>query len=126
MCSARTRRSFPIASPDRTRTNGKASEPRPAASERRGFRASTSSSHVSRGATHDAGDYRLFIVEAKRFQSHDDRMPLVFCKGRYATLQPTEAPAPLWRSTFTTDRMEVNVLKTGAQHILAAGSQLIG
>lgn len=45
---------------------------------------------------HDAGDHRLFIVEVKRFQSHVERTPLVFCKGRYASLQPTEVAAPLW------------------------------
>jgi flavin reductase (DIM6/NTAB) family NADH-FMN oxidoreductase RutF len=47
-------------------------------------------------ARHDAGDHRLFIMEVKRFRSNNDRMPLVFCKGRYATLQPTEVPALLW------------------------------
>jgi flavin reductase (DIM6/NTAB) family NADH-FMN oxidoreductase RutF len=47
-------------------------------------------------ATHDGGDHALFIAEVKRFRAAPDRHPLVFGKGRYATLQPTEFPAPLW------------------------------
>lgn len=47
-------------------------------------------------AKHDAGDHRLFIVKVERFSASSDRTPLVFCKGRYASLQPTEFTAPLW------------------------------
>jgi flavin reductase (DIM6/NTAB) family NADH-FMN oxidoreductase RutF len=45
---------------------------------------------------HDAGDHKLFIAEVKRFRSANDRKPLVFGKGRYASLQATEFEAPLW------------------------------
>ena len=47
-------------------------------------------------ARHDGGDHMLFIAEVKRFRAHGDRQPLVFGKGRYAALQPTELAAPLW------------------------------
>jgi len=47
-------------------------------------------------ARHDGGDHMLFIAEVKRFRDHGDRQPLVFGKGRYAALQPTEFAAPLW------------------------------
>jgi flavin reductase (DIM6/NTAB) family NADH-FMN oxidoreductase RutF len=47
-------------------------------------------------AKHDGGDHRLFITEVKRFWSCADRKPLVFCKGRYASLQSSELAAPLW------------------------------
>ena len=45
---------------------------------------------------HDAGDHALFIAEVKCFRSSIDRKPLVFSKGRYAALQPTEFVAPFW------------------------------
>ncbi len=45
---------------------------------------------------HDGGDHVLFIAEVKRFRAQGDRQPLVFGKGRYAALQPTEIAAPLW------------------------------
>jgi len=47
-------------------------------------------------ARHDGGDHRLFIGEVKRFHAHADRQPLIFGKGRYAALQPSEVAAPLW------------------------------
>lgn len=47
-------------------------------------------------ARHDGGDHMLFIAQVKRFRAHGDRLPLVFGKGRYAALQPTEFAAPLW------------------------------
>jgi flavin reductase (DIM6/NTAB) family NADH-FMN oxidoreductase RutF len=47
-------------------------------------------------ATHDGGDHTLFIGEVRRFRAAADRQPLVFGKGRYATLQSTEYAAPLW------------------------------
>jgi flavin reductase (DIM6/NTAB) family NADH-FMN oxidoreductase RutF len=47
-------------------------------------------------ATHDAGDHVLFIAMVERFICFEDRQPLVFAKGRYAALQPTEYAAPLW------------------------------
>jgi flavin reductase (DIM6/NTAB) family NADH-FMN oxidoreductase RutF len=47
-------------------------------------------------AKHDGGDHRLFIAIVKRFSSCTDRKPLVFCEGRYATLESTEIAAPLW------------------------------
>lgn len=47
-------------------------------------------------AKHEAGDHTLFIAEVKRFRTYADRQPLVFGKGRYATLQPSELAAPLW------------------------------
>jgi flavin reductase (DIM6/NTAB) family NADH-FMN oxidoreductase RutF len=47
-------------------------------------------------ARHDGGDHTLFIAEVKRFHAHRDRQPLVFGKGRYAALQPSELAAPLW------------------------------
>jgi flavin reductase (DIM6/NTAB) family NADH-FMN oxidoreductase RutF len=47
-------------------------------------------------ARHDAGDHRLFIARVNRFWSVAERRPLVFCKGRYAALEPTEVMAPLW------------------------------
>jgi flavin reductase (DIM6/NTAB) family NADH-FMN oxidoreductase RutF len=47
-------------------------------------------------ARHDAGDHRLFIAKVKCFRASIDRQPLVFSKGRYASLQPTDHAAPLW------------------------------
>jgi flavin reductase (DIM6/NTAB) family NADH-FMN oxidoreductase RutF len=48
-------------------------------------------------ARHDAGDHRLFIAEVADFRVAPDRAPLVFGKGRYASLQAAEAgAAPLW------------------------------
>jgi flavin reductase (DIM6/NTAB) family NADH-FMN oxidoreductase RutF len=47
-------------------------------------------------ARHDGGDHLLFIAEVKRFTINTDRAPLVFSKGRYASLQATEQMAPLW------------------------------
>lgn len=47
-------------------------------------------------ARHDGGDHTLFIAEVKHFRAYGDRLPLVFGKGRYAALQPTELAAPLW------------------------------
>jgi len=47
-------------------------------------------------AKHDGGDHTLFIAEVKCFRTYADRQPLVFSKGRYATLQPSELEAPIW------------------------------
>lgn len=47
-------------------------------------------------ARHAGGDHILFIAEVKRFRAQADRRPLVFGKGRYASLEPTEFAAPLW------------------------------
>ena len=47
-------------------------------------------------ARHDGGDHVLFIAEVKRFTINADRAPLVFSKGRYASLQASEQIAPLW------------------------------
>jgi flavin reductase (DIM6/NTAB) family NADH-FMN oxidoreductase RutF len=47
-------------------------------------------------ARHEGGDHMLLIAEVKRFRTSADRQPLVFGKGWYATLQPTEFAAPLW------------------------------
>lgn len=47
-------------------------------------------------AAHDGGDHRLFIARVVRFTASQDRMPLVFGKGRYAALQSSEFTAPLW------------------------------
>lgn len=47
-------------------------------------------------ARHDGGDHILFIARVKRSLSSADRRPLVFCQGRYATLEPTESVAQLW------------------------------
>jgi flavin reductase (DIM6/NTAB) family NADH-FMN oxidoreductase RutF len=47
-------------------------------------------------ARHDGGDHLLFIAEVERFTVSADRAPLVFSKGHYASLQPTELVAPLW------------------------------
>lgn len=47
-------------------------------------------------ARHEAGDHTLFIGEVKRFRMSADRRPLVFGKGRYASLEPTGIAAPLW------------------------------
>lgn len=47
-------------------------------------------------ARHDGGDHMLFIAEVKRFSAHGDRQPLVFGKGLYGALQPSELAAPLW------------------------------
>ena len=52
--------------------------------------------HCDVWAKHDGGDHRLFIAEVKQFGSSLDRKPLVFCKGRYASLESTEFAAPLW------------------------------
>jgi hypothetical protein len=38
----------------------------------------------------------LFIAEVKSFWASPDRQPLVFSKGHYAALQPTESQAPIW------------------------------
>ena len=45
---------------------------------------------------HDGGDHVLFIAEVNRFTINADRAPLVFSKGRYASLQASEQIAPLW------------------------------
>lgn len=50
----------------------------------------------ARHAVHDGGDHRLFLVRVERFRAHPDRAPLVFAKGRYASLHPGEPAAPLW------------------------------
>lgn len=47
-------------------------------------------------AMHEGGDHMLLIGEVQRFRAFGDRQPLVFGKGRYAALQPTEMTAPLW------------------------------
>ena len=47
-------------------------------------------------AVHEGGDHMLLIGEVKRFRAFGDRQPLVFGKGRYAALQPSEVAAPLW------------------------------
>jgi flavin reductase (DIM6/NTAB) family NADH-FMN oxidoreductase RutF len=47
-------------------------------------------------AMHDTGDHRLFIVEVKTFRTSVDRQPLVFGKGRYASLRATDFAAPIW------------------------------
>ena len=47
-------------------------------------------------AQHDGGDHVLFITVVKRFTIDADRAPLVFSKGRYASLQASEQTAPLW------------------------------
>jgi flavin reductase (DIM6/NTAB) family NADH-FMN oxidoreductase RutF len=47
-------------------------------------------------ARHESGDHTLFIAEVKNFWASPDRQPLVFSKGRYAALQPTEFQAQLW------------------------------
>jgi flavin reductase (DIM6/NTAB) family NADH-FMN oxidoreductase RutF len=47
-------------------------------------------------AMHEAGDHVLFIAKVKYFRSFADRQPLVFGKGRYASMQSTEFTAPLW------------------------------
>jgi flavin reductase (DIM6/NTAB) family NADH-FMN oxidoreductase RutF len=47
-------------------------------------------------ASHAAGDHTLFIAEVKTFRASSDRQPLVFGKGRYASLRPTEFVAALW------------------------------
>ena len=49
-----------------------------------------------RWARYDGGDHALFIAEVKCFRTSIDRNPLVFSKGRYATLQSTESVAALW------------------------------
>ena len=50
----------------------------------------------ARWASHEAGDHILFVAEVKAFRSSADRQPLVFGKGRYASLRPTEFVAALW------------------------------
>ena len=47
-------------------------------------------------ARHEAGDHVLFIARVRQFRSFADRQPLVFGKGRYASLQPTEFTEALW------------------------------
>ena len=47
-------------------------------------------------ASHDGGDHVLFIVRVVRFRTFTDRFPLIFCKGNYGALKPTDEPAPLW------------------------------
>jgi flavin reductase (DIM6/NTAB) family NADH-FMN oxidoreductase RutF len=47
-------------------------------------------------ARHEGGDHTLFILAVERFRSFADRKPLVFGKGRYAELQPSDIAAPLW------------------------------
>lgn len=47
-------------------------------------------------AMHEGGDHTLLIGEVKLFRVYGDRQPLVFGKGRYAALQPSEVAAPLW------------------------------
>ena len=47
-------------------------------------------------ARHDGGDHLLLVAKVKRFHVNEDRWPLVFGKGRYAALAPSELPAPLW------------------------------
>lgn len=47
-------------------------------------------------AQHDAGDHVLFIAEVRKFRVHADRAPLIFCKGAYGALKPSDVAAPLW------------------------------
>ena len=47
-------------------------------------------------ADHDGGDHVLFVAEVVRFRAFADRAPLIFCKGNYGALKPTDEPAPLW------------------------------
>ena len=47
-------------------------------------------------AQHDGGDHVLFIAEVQRITINPDRAPLVFNKGRYASLQASEQAAALW------------------------------
>ena len=47
-------------------------------------------------AIHDGGDHRLFIARIERLTRHQDRRPLVFAQGRYATLHRQDEEAPIW------------------------------
>ncbi len=47
-------------------------------------------------AIYDGGDHLLFIVEVVRFRIFANRAPLIFCRGNYGALKPTDEPAPLW------------------------------
>ena len=44
----------------------------------------------------DAGDHRLFIAAIEKHRCNADRMPLVFAKGRYASLSPGELVSDDW------------------------------
>ena len=45
---------------------------------------------------HDGGDHVLFVAKVVRFRMFADRSPLIFCKGNYGALKPSDEPAPLW------------------------------
>ena len=45
---------------------------------------------------HDGGDHVLFLARVIAFRRAAERMPLIFCKGRYGNLDPGERHAPIW------------------------------
>ncbi|MFV0492280.1 MAG: flavin reductase family protein [Pseudorhodobacter sp.] len=47
-------------------------------------------------ARHDGGDHILFVGQVRKFTAHPERHPLVFAKGRYASLHQGDAAPPLW------------------------------
>lgn len=48
-------------------------------------------------AQHEAGDHVLFIAQVRKFHSHSQRQPLVFCKGSYGQLnQHDDTAAVIW------------------------------
>lgn len=46
----------------------------------------------TRWAQHDGGDHILFIVEVQTIEVHPDRRPIVYCNGRYASLERGRSP----------------------------------
>lgn len=47
-------------------------------------------------ADHDGGDHVIFIGRVVRFSSNTDDGPLVFCRGKYHSLDSEDERAPQW------------------------------
>lgn len=45
---------------------------------------------------HDAGDHVLFLAQVEHFTANNDRLPLLFAGGRYASIHRELGEAPLW------------------------------
>ncbi len=47
-------------------------------------------------ARYDGGDHVLFVARVAGYQADPDRMPLLFCKGRYMRIDPERPSVPSW------------------------------
>ncbi|MDE2792021.1 MAG: flavin reductase family protein [Paracoccaceae bacterium] len=60
------------------------------------LRGATAQLECSRHTVYEVGDHVLFIARVKRFRSFADRMPLIFCNGKYGSLRSTDELLPFW------------------------------